>query len=357
MRNVTKHPALVAQECVDRLNKTPLFIDFLRCAAYVFQNGLEESTILQWWTNNNKRLKSSNPEVEFSLFLKDVVIINDPRLPTKTETSDKPDSISSELLRAIKLASKQEIEDRKTAQQGELSKYWAFKPAWSFHTVLPKVFPEKDPAVVIASYLRQIFPSLHGHVLNEQATPKNTVRLIRGSKAHRLMIEVSRWVTSQISGAVGNLFEYVLQHRQEMTWDGSTEAFLKAATSHSHALFEVVMEAWQFNLVGPELTKGEELITLLHLPFSKNPDMAGTPHFTPNNLDILTCDHARDVTYGDGWEACQEAGQRAWNSFFKRYKDFRINDLDGQSPVDIGTADDLRYSVENLYWNLGGDKD
>ena len=353
MGNITKHPTRVVQELVDNLNKNARFAKFLRCVSYILQNGLEETTISKWWTENWQRLKSSNPEVEFSCFLRDIEIcaeiIDEPHPPVEGNAGE---TLEGKLLGVIETFAEQEKEDREKAQ-GEFSKYWAFKPAWPFHTILPKVFPDRDPAFVIATYLKQIFPSLYGHASNGRVASRNAVRLIHGSQSYQLMLEVSRWVASQTTPVVGDLFEYVLWHPTKMVWRGSTEDFLRAATSRSHSLFEVVMDAWRSSNHGPILAKGEELIILLDLPFSKDPDVAGPPHLTPNNLGIVVCDHAYDVASNaeGNWKTCQKTGKQAWDSFFKRYRDFRFDDLREQSPADIETADHLRNAVEGLPWS------
>ncbi len=343
-----------AQECISALNRTMTFADFLNCFARVLQNGHEETVISRWWTENHDQLKSDNPEVEFAIFLKRVQIVDRaytsiPKIREEEMRGPKARELGEQSAKVLEMADAHESEQQSKAQ-GELSRYWAFKPAWPFHAILSQLFPECDPAVIIASNLRAIFPSLRPPIDDEQVATTNNIRVIHGSHSHQLMIEIARWISLRTSTVVGELFKYVLMDEGSPTWNSAAADFLKIATSHSHALFELVMDAWQLNPVGPKLTKGEELITLLDLPLSREPDIAGSPHLTPHNLDILSCDHAIDVLYEQGWKDCQVDAQRSWSSFLKRYTEFRRRELDGRSPVDIKTADSLRFGQESNYF-------
>lgn len=356
MKKNNGHPIRGVQECISALNRTMAFADFLNCFADGLQNGHGETVISQWWVENHDQLKTDNPEVEFALFLKRVQITGHvDTFVAKMQEDDKrsPDArkLSDRLGEVLAMAAAHESEQRSKAQ-GELSRYWAFKPAWPFHAILPQLFPESDPAVLIASNLRAIFSSLQPSIAEENTAATNNISVIHGSHSHQLMIEIARWISLRTSAVVGELFKYVLKDECATTWNTATADFLKVTTSRSHALFELVMGAWQWNSVGPRLTKGEELIILLDLPLSREPDIAGPPHLTPHNLHILSCDHAVEVLHGQGWEGCQAIAKRRWSSFLSRYTEFRRKELDGQSLVDIETADSLRFGQESN-WFLG----
>lgn len=351
MKKNNGHPIRGVQECISALNRTMAFADFLNCFADGLQNGHGETVISQWWVENHDQLKTDNPEVEFALFLKRVQIIGHAdtsiaKIQDDEGRNPKTKELNERLDEVLAIADVHESAQRDKAQ-GELSRYWAFKPAWPFHAVLPQLFPEGDPAVLIASNLRAIFPSLRPPMDDGQVATTNNIRVIHGGRSHQLMIEIAQWISLRTSVVVGELFKYVLEDKSVTSWNTAAATFLKSATSHSHALFELVMLAWQRNSIGPWLAKGEELITLLDLPLSKEPNIAGPPHLTPHNLHILSCDYAVDVLHGQGWEDCQIAGQRSWNSFLKRYTEFRLGELDGQSPIDIETADSLRFGQES----------
>lgn len=351
MKKDNGHSGHGEQECISALNETLAFTDFLSCFARVLQNGCEETAISQWWTENREQLKSDNPEIEFALFLERVEVIDRAHTPVAKIHEDemrnpKARELSEQFAKVLEMADAHEAEQRSKAQ-GELSKYWAFKPAWQFHAILPQLFPEGDPAVLIASNLRAIFPSLHPSMGDEYVAVTNNIRVTHGGHSHQLMIEIAQWISLRTSTVVGKLFKYVLEDESATIWNSAAADFLKAATSHSHALFKLVMDSWELNPAGPRLTKGEELIFLLDLPLSREPDIAGPPHLTPHNLHILSCDHAIDVLYGQGQEDCQVVAKRSWSSFLKRYTEFRHRELDGRSPADIETADSLRVGQES----------
>jgi hypothetical protein len=71
---VVNFPDEIHKKLLDRLNQSLRFKDYLNSLVYCAKKQLDQEPLASWWRLNQDKLESDNFELDFTLFLSEIVV-------------------------------------------------------------------------------------------------------------------------------------------------------------------------------------------------------------------------------------------------------------------------------------------